>query len=181
MIVVGIDPGTQKTGYAVLKMEPGRYSIVDAGAWRLVRGSARPVLGVRLEELFDRVTELFEKWNPRLIGLEKAVAFKNIGSALVLAEARGTVRLAAHRALDRAESRLIEISPTRVKRSATGSGGSKKASVERVLGYRFPELSRLTSGELPHDAYDAIAIAWTAWLDGRANTRSKAGAKTGKG
>lgn len=171
MIVIGIDPGTVKAGFAVLRAEPGKVSIEEVGAWRLVGGGARPPIGTRLEELFERVTALFEKWNPRFIGLEKAVAFKNVSSVLTLAEARGVVRLAAHCSLVRAEDRLIEISPTRVKRSATGFGGSKKGSVEKVLALRFPQLSRLTSGELPHDAYDAVAIAWTAWLDGRTKAR----------
>jgi crossover junction endodeoxyribonuclease RuvC len=171
VIVVGIDPGTQKVGYAVLKAEPGRVTVVDVGVWRLVRGGSRPALGLRLEELFEHATMLFEKWNPRLIGLEKAVAFKSVPAALTLAEARGVVRLAAHTILDRAEARMVEISPTRVKRSATGTGTAKKGAVTKLVGLRFPELSGLTSGELPHDAYDAVAIAWSAWIDGRGKAR----------
>ena len=163
MIVVGIDPGTRKTGYAVLRAIPRHVELLDLGVWG--RAADDRPLGDRLEDIHQRASALFKEWNPRWIGLEKAVAFKNIPSALTLSEARGVLRLAAHQSLDRSDQRLVELSPTRIKKSAVGSGSAAKAGVEKALRLRFPELKNLTERDIPHDAFDALAIAWTVWVD----------------
>src|SRR5687767_9570500 len=117
MRIVGIDPGSQRCGYAVIDMNGASGSIRDIGVWDLMAGSkGRPALGDRLEKLHAHCLELLVKHNPHFIGLEKAITFKNVQSALVLSEARGVIRLAAHQKLEKAHERLVEISPTAVKK-----------------------------------------------------------------
>lgn len=169
MIVVGFDPGTQRTGYAVLEISASIPRLLELGIWDLMGSSrAAPPLGTRLEQLFDEASRFVERWNPARIGLERAVTFRNPLSALKLSEARGIVRLAAHRVLASAEERIIEISPTRVKKHATALGMAGKQDVQRVLALRFGNLGVLAEGkELAADAFDALAVAWSAWVESR--------------
>jgi crossover junction endodeoxyribonuclease RuvC len=159
MIVVGIDPGSRLCGYAVINVHHTSMTVLEAGTWRLFEKNA---LGFRLERLHALISELFQKFNPRLVGLEKAVVFKNIPSALVLSEARGVIRLAAFQSLESAEQRLIEISPTEVKRTGTGSGKSSKKTLEKLMSMRFGRLPLEYNAS--SDTFDAIAIAWTTWI-----------------
>lgn len=165
MIVAGLDPGSRRAGYAVLRVGAGSMEILEMGAWDLFK-VAGPDLGDRLTELHRQATLFFKKHNPQIIGLEKAVAFKNISSALKLSEARGVIRLAAHQVLAQAGERFAELSPTAVKRSASGLGFGSKETVERALRLRFPQsrafLEAAESGTIAHDAFDAVAIAWAA-------------------
>jgi len=165
VIILGIDPGSQRTGFAVLESSKSGFEVREVGVIELVSGRHRPPLGSRLEKLFDEISALTERWNPRWIGFEKAVSFRNVASAFQLSEARGVVRLALHRGLDQAEERIVEISPTRIKKFATGSGAAEKSAVVKGVALRFPGLSRLTVEALPYDAYDALAIAYSAWLE----------------
>ncbi len=181
MILIGLDPGTQRTGYAVLKVDSrplSQFELIEVGAWDLLKLSGsksddRSSLGIRLELLYQLSEELFEKHNPRWIGLEKAVAHKNIPSALKLSEARGVLRLAAYKSLASADSRLIELSPTQVKKDASGFGVASKSDVRRVLLLRFPQFSKQLSADkhLLADAYDALAIALSCWVSTRRQSR----------
>jgi crossover junction endodeoxyribonuclease RuvC len=162
VIVAGLDPGSRRAGYAVLRMDSHSMEIITMGSWDLVK-SAGPDFGDRLTELHSLATNFFKEYNPHVIGLEKAVAFKNVSSAFKLSEARGVIRLAAHQVLAEVSRRLVEISPTEVKRSAAGLGFSSKESIEKALRLRFPSSRAfLESSTEHHDAFDAVAIAWAA-------------------
>ena len=169
MIIVGIDPGTRVTGYAVIQFGRDQslssFKILEFGSWALIQSKQDNFLGDRLEKLYDLSTELFKKWNPHLIALEKAVTFKNVQSSLKLSEARGVIRLAACKTLAQAPRRFIELSPTQVKKNSAGLGGAKKSDISRVLKLRFAK--DMTGGFAPKktaDAYDAVAVAWSGWV-----------------
>lgn len=160
-IVLGLDPGTRKTGYCVLEVSQ-KLKILDWGVWKL-----NPLLslGNRLEELFDHSSLMIKKWNPQIVGIEKAVVFKNIPSSLTLSEARGVLRLAVYSHLGEANKRLVELSPTLVKKSNTGKGVASKDDMKRSLGFRWG--LNFASEEYKHfssDAFDALAIATSAWV-----------------
>ena len=183
MIVAGLDPGSRRAGFAVLRMDSHAMEIISMGSWDLMK-VAGPDLGERLAELHRLAVVFFKTHNPRVIGLEKAVAFKNISSALKLSEARGVIRIAGHQVLAEASRRFIELSPTEVKRSAAGLGFSSKESVEKALRLRFPGSrafldaavqSENVSGKIAHDAFDAVAIAWAA--NARSRLSSMKGAR----
>ncbi len=171
MKVVGIDPGTQRVGFAVLEVGlKEKPRILDLGVWDLIRAlkksSDRPAMAERLELLYENSAALFEKWNPTIIGLEKAVVFKNPASSLALSEARGVIRLASQKVLAESHKRWIEMSPTQAKRMSSGFGQSKKLDLKRILGLRFQESVNefFRDENILIDAFDAVAIAWTAWV-----------------
>lgn len=173
MKIIGIDPGTRYCGFAVLEVAGTQVKIADIGVWDLV-GREKIPLGVRLEQLHREAGAFFQKWNPHLIGLEYAVHHKNVKSAMVLSEARGILRLAAHQKLDQAEARIKELSPTAVKKHAAGWGNSKKEDVSRILSFRFQGLKEfLDDANFRLDALDALGIAWTTWILHRSQIKTK--------
>lgn len=175
MIVLGLDPGSRKCGFCVLDIQNSGMKILQAGTWNLMSGNAKRPLGSRLEKLAVCISELLEVHNPRLVGLEKSVAFKNIPSAMTLSEARGVLRLKIYEKLSRACERLVELSPTEIKRVATGSGASNKGAVEKMLLLRFQQLSQDAAFDaMGSDGFDALAIAWTAWIVHNKRNGSKA-------
>jgi crossover junction endodeoxyribonuclease RuvC len=162
MIVLGLDPGTRRCGFAVLLIKNSKFDVMEAGTWKLAEKLS---LGKRLEQLHTNARALLERHNPHIIGLEKAVAFKNIPSALTLSEARGILRLAMFQSLEDVEQRLVELSPTQVKRSASGSGRASKSALQKIVNWRFPALQSLDGAAAKNsDTFDAVAIAWTAWI-----------------
>lgn len=163
MKVLGLDPGTRKTGFCVLEITgTQKLEILDWGVWQF---SATLSLGDRLEKLFLESSSLLKKWNPQIVGLEKAVVFKNIPSSLTLSEARGVLRLAIYSHLAEATARLVELSPTLVKKSNTGKGTADKDEMRRSLGFRWGlNLASETYRSFSSDAFDALAIATSASL-----------------
>jgi crossover junction endodeoxyribonuclease RuvC len=164
-IALGLDPGTRRTGFCVLEVcatHRQGLKILDWGVWNF---SATLSLGERLENLFEQSSILIQKWNPQVVGIEKAVVFKNIPSSLTLSEARGVLRLAVYSSLADATKRLVELSPTLVKKSNTGKGGASKDDIKRSLGFRWG--LNFASEEYKNfsaDAFDALAIATSAVL-----------------
>ncbi|MEO5667218.1 MAG: crossover junction endodeoxyribonuclease RuvC [Bdellovibrionota bacterium] len=173
MIVVGIDPGIRSVGWSVIDCDlRGGAKLVDMGAWDLSK--LGPSVGTRLERLHEESVVLIQKWNPRFVGLEKAVNFKNVDSAFKLSEARAVIRLACYQNLADMDERMIEISPTAIKKHASGSGRSTKDDMLRTLKLRFANLDEwMASSEkkLPHDAIDALGISWTTWVRVRQKIR----------
>lgn len=164
MIIVGVDPGIRRLGLSVLEVKSRDLVIRDLEVLHVDKVSDS--VGERLEYIHEEVGARFREWNPRWVGLEKAVNFKNVESAFKLTEARGVIRLACYQLLGQADSRIIELSPTAVKRECSGSGASTKENLQKVLRMQFPQLESWVeeSGKkLTHDAYDALAIAWTTW------------------
>ncbi len=163
--ILGIDPGTRKAGYCVIQLAGANtqsLKILEWGVWNL---NDRLSLGERLEILFTEASSLLKKWNPQIVGLEKAVVFKNVPSALTLSEARGVLRLAIYSELAEASQRLVELSPTLIKKSTTGRGLATKEEIKRSLGFRWGlNFASETLKNFSADAFDALAIATSAAL-----------------
>ena len=146
-IVLGIDPGTRRTGFAVLRAWAGRLESLGLGVielpreWPLVR---------RLAQLGDAMGELVQAHRPDEVSMEQAIYAQNPRTALVLGQARGVLVYAAARA----GLAIHEYSPREVKRAVSGNGNASKEQVQgmvgRLLGLSRPPVS---------DAADAAAMA----------------------
>jgi len=145
MISFGVDPGSQRTGWAAVRVEGSRLFVVDYGVIAL-RGDLPARLGTLFEELSDRL----EATRPQVAALESVFHHKNPRSALTLGQARGVALLALQRALGACR----EISPAEVKKAVTGRGRADKDQVQHMIKALLG-LSSLP----PPDAADALAIA----------------------
>jgi crossover junction endodeoxyribonuclease RuvC len=144
--VLGIDPGSTRTGFGVLDEDGGREpSLVGAGVIQAGRGS----MPARLARILDGLERVLREFRPAEVAMEEVFHARNARSALVLGQARGVALAVA----GRAGLPVHEYAPSRIKQTVAGHGAADKESVRRVL--------ELCLGEAPAapDASDAVAIA----------------------
>ncbi len=149
MIILGIDPGSRKTGFAVISSENNRYDVVDFGTIFLTEIKSMPL---KLVRIFDRVGGLFDKYKITSVAVEAGYYGKNAQSAYKLGYARSAAVLAA--ALRNVD--VTEYSPRKVKQAVTGNGNASKVQVKYMVG------KLLSDGEkhdFREDEADACAVA----------------------
>jgi len=152
--IIGIDPGTVVTGYAVIvkdKRRPLQASVEELGTFRK-RG--RLDTRQRIVEIYRRVAELMHRYQPRTAVIEKAFFGINAASALKLGEARGAIFCACRNMSP--GIKLVEVAPTQVKQHIAGSGNASKQQVAGALA----KMLKLNLDRVPHDVTDALALAF---------------------
>ncbi len=149
MRVLGIDPGLNRTGYAVIERGRRGPAIREGG---ILGSTTSAPLAVRLRELADGLREVLDEFTPEAVALEQVFSTGRFPkSALLMAHARGAMLLTvAERGIP-----VAHYTPTQIKRMLTGSGRANKeqmqSAVRRELGLeKTPE---------PHDVADAVAAA----------------------
>ncbi len=150
MRILGVDPGSRATGWAVVSLDPA-LALVAAG---VLRPEASAPLVVRLAALHAGLLAVVDREAPELAAVERVFAGVNPQSLITLGEARGALLLAlVTRGLP-----VEEITPAEVKRAVTGTGAAEKEQVRRMVAALLP--SRPASPRrLALDAADAAAVA----------------------
>jgi crossover junction endodeoxyribonuclease RuvC len=149
-IILGIDPGLDRTGYAVIKMPAAR--VLDAG---IIRSSPDSPLAPRLVEINDGIQEVLSDHRVNLVAVEDLFAhYAHPRTAILMGHARGVVLLAAARR----GIELVSILPTKIKKTLTGNGHASKQQMQRAVMATL----RLQKPPEPPDVADALAIAWCA-------------------
>ena len=158
--IMGIDPGSQKSGIAYISSKtlypfsPGDFKLIDVFT---LSSKANVSFNKRIAMFHSAVYELLLEFKPNLCALETCFLGKNPQSALKLGMVRGAIISAVYRL----DIPLYEIAPTKVKRIITGNGRAKKEevaeSLKRLIHCNFDGLS--------HDASDALAIALSCGLE----------------
>lgn len=147
--ILGIDPGLQTTGYAVIEPSDAGPRIAEAG---VVRSEAEGDLAKRVRVLYDGIAEVLDQLKPGVMVVEQLYAhYDHPRTAILMAHARGAYFLAgAQRGID-----VVSYSATRIKKVVTGSGRAGKeqmqAAITRELGLAKPPE--------PHDVADALGVA----------------------
>lgn len=148
MRILGIDPGSRVTGWAILDVDGWTRVLVGHG---VVRPASGLDLAGRLAHLAAGLREVLLAHGPDACAVEQVFSAKNARSALVLGHARGIALLVA------AESGVPvhEYTALQVKQAVTGYGRAEKGQVQRALAVQLglPSLPR------PVDASDALAVA----------------------
>jgi len=149
MRVIGIDCGTEYTGYGVVEQtDSGELRSLAVGAIRL---SPREPLPLRLERIFSKLSELIAAYRPELVAIEDVFYSVNVKSALRLGHVRGVAMLAAAAA----GLEVCEYAPLAIKSAVVGYGRAEKSQVQEMVA----RLLRLPEVPEPADAADALAIA----------------------
>lgn len=148
MIIIGIDPGTQITGYGIIKCIDGACRAIDYGC---VRPPASLKLSDRYLIISNGVDELLEKYRPDVLVVETQYVHKNVQSAIKLGMARGIVIVAAKRR----GLAIFEYTPAKAKCAVVGNGRASKAQVQGMVKL----LLNLDEIPSPEDAADALALA----------------------
>jgi crossover junction endodeoxyribonuclease RuvC len=145
--VLGIDPGYDRLGLAVIEGDASRPTHIWSECVTPPKGTAE----MRLAHVYRAVSEAIETYAPSSIALETLFFSSNKKSALSVAEARGAVLAAA----GAHHLPILEFSPGTVKLAVTGHGSADKKAIERMI----PHLISLPVKKRLDDEFDAIAIA----------------------
>jgi crossover junction endodeoxyribonuclease RuvC len=146
MRVLGLDPGSRRTGWGVVERYGERLICVAHDVVTLGDGG----LATRLAVLHDELQRVVRTYEPAACAVEGLFKHRNAKSALVLAHARGICLLAAAAA----GVPVVEYSPARVKRSITGNGAATKERVGDMVARALA-----VEGQVATDAADALAVA----------------------
>ena len=148
MRVLGIDPGSDTTGWGVLDGDNRRYRLVEYGAIKCSLGQR---FSTRLLQISNNIEEIITRLQPDACAIEDGFLATNVKVTLKLGQVRGVAILAA----ERAALQIHEYSPRRVKQTVVGYGNAEKSQVQEMVRM----LLSLPSVPQPHDAADALAVA----------------------
>ncbi|MDP3724965.1 MAG: crossover junction endodeoxyribonuclease RuvC [Nanoarchaeota archaeon] len=147
MVILGIDPGTTRVGYGLIRKEAGGLQHLASGLFPIPPGD----LSSRLFSLHAEAKKMLVSARPDRAGIEQLYFFKNQKTAIEVAEARGVLLFT----LAEAGVPIVEITPLQVKLGVAGSGNASKKAVASMV-FRF---LGITPRSLPDDVTDALAVA----------------------
>ncbi|MFA6423632.1 MAG: crossover junction endodeoxyribonuclease RuvC [Patescibacteria group bacterium] len=151
MIILGIDPGTATTGYALIECIDNHHTkLICADAILTPTGQK---LEHRLEEIYNSITTLIKNYKPDALAIEALFFARNVKTAISVSHARGVMILAG--AVNQVP--VFEYTPLQIKQAVTGYGKADKKQVIQMLKY-FIKNQELTTQD---DTCDAIACALT--------------------
>lgn len=146
-ITLGIDPGTARLGYGVIRggLQP---KLIDAG---LIETWPDEPMADRLVTLYEGVQELLAEFSPDVLAVEQLFFARNVTTAISVGQARGVVILAAAQA----KVPVAEYTPSEIKHAIAGYGKADKPQMQEMVRMIL-KLSRVPQ---PDDAADALAVA----------------------
>ena len=148
MVTLGIDPGYAIVGVGVVESTGNAHKLLGYGA---VTTEAHKSLPERLDEIYDGIRQMIDRYKPEAVSIEELFFNTNITTGIAVAESRGVILLACrHAGLP-----IYEYTPLQVKQAICGYGRAEKKQVmemtRRLLG--LEKIPR------PDDAADALALA----------------------
>lgn len=150
MTVLGIDPGTTGMGYALLALDADPPRLLGCGLVAVARELSN---ADRLLAIANALDALIAEHTPASLALERLFFNKNAKTAMAVSEARGVALLCGARA----GLAISEYTPQEVKQSVTGSGGSDKKAVQKLLVHILKLDAPITDDNIA----DAVAVALT--------------------
>jgi len=143
--ILGLDPGSRRTGFGVVDCRDGRLTLLAQGC--LDVSAAAPA--ARLRVIFEGLAALFGEHTPGEVAIERVFVSRNVDSALKLGQARGAALCAVPGGVP-----VFEYAPRAIKLALVGSGGAEKFQVAHMVRVLLG-----VPGPLTADAADALAVA----------------------
>jgi len=143
--ILGLDPGSRRTGYGLIECTGGNNTQLAHGCI----ATAGATLAQRLRQIFEGVQALIERYQPDEVAIERVFVNRNVDSALKLGHARGAALCAVPTAMP-----VFEYAPRAIKLAIVGFGGAEKTQVAHMIRAVLNVQGRLSA-----DASDALAVA----------------------
>ncbi len=151
MVILGIDPGYARAGWGVVKKDKqGKLSPLDYGC--IETHKSKNYAG-RLQNLSLAIDKIIDKFKPTTLAIEELFFFKNLKTAIKVAESRGVILAKAFEK----NVHLQEFTPLQIKQAITGYGRADKNQIQQMVKLNL-KLKQLPK---PDDAADALAVALT--------------------
>jgi crossover junction endodeoxyribonuclease RuvC len=149
MLALGIDPGTESTGYGIVSEDDA--GVLSAISFGVIKTSKNQAAERRLKIIHEELSKIIFLNRPDSAAVEKLFFQKNVTNAIAVGQARGVILLA----LCEAKVNISEYTPNEVKQCVTGYGAADKKQVQEMVRI----LLNLKDTPKPDDAADALAIA----------------------
>lgn len=149
MIILGIDPGSRRAGFGVIKVSGRKFEYLDSG---VMKYDHEKTFLDRLGIIYTSCEELVEKYQPDHISCESLIYVKSIPALSKLAQARGSMIAAFMKSH---QGKVFEYSPNLIKTTVSGHGHADKTSIEKAMMMLFGNKIKFET----HDASDALATA----------------------
>ncbi len=147
--VLGIDPGTNITGYGLVAFAGADATVVEAGT---IRPPAKGELAQRITHIYADLCEILDEHTPDAVGIEQIYAhYAHPRTAITMAHVRGVILLACQQR----EIPILHQAATQVKKALTGNGQASKRQMQLAV----QSICQLDEPPEPADVADAIAIA----------------------
>ena len=154
-IVMGIDPGTNVMGYAILRVQGNKSEMVAFGVIELKKYASHYL---KLGKIFERVLSIIDSYHPDELAIEAPFFGKNVQSMLKLGRAQGVAICAA---IQR-DIPITEYEPSKIKMAITGNGAASKQQVAAMLQRMLNISDEIMTLQL--DATDALAAAYCHFI-----------------
>lgn len=148
MIILGIDPGSRKAGYALIDVQGKKISYIASG---VLKYDHVDEFLERLGMIYETCSELSDRFKPDEVSIEALIYVKSVDALSKLAQARGAMIAAFSRSH---KGRIFEYAPNAIKSSVTGHGHADKESINKAMTMMFGQIKFKTA-----DESDALAIA----------------------
>ncbi len=153
MIILGIDPGTARVGYGVVKKVKTKFCCLGYGLIKTTPNFSTPD---RLKKINNDLSKIIKKYQPNALIVENLYFFINAKTIMPVSQAKGVILLTA------AKNKIpaFQITPLEVKMTITGFGRAEKTLVQK----KIKKILKLKEIPKPDDVADALAIALTFFL-----------------
>lgn len=148
MIILGIDPGSRKAGYALIDVQGKKISYLASG---IMKYDQVDEFLERLGMIYESCSQLMDRYKPDEIAIEALIYVKSVEALSKLAQARGAMIAAFSHAK---KGQIFEYAPNAIKSSVAGHGHADKESIDKAMTMMFGKINFKTS-----DESDALAIA----------------------
>ncbi len=149
-VILGIDPGYDRLGWAIAVPNQGSWHKVELGCIETNRDQS---LAKRYQQLEQNLQKVIDQHQPTQAAVETLFFAQNTTTALKVAEVRGII-LAI---LIRNQLKIEQYNPMKIKQTVTGNGKADKKAVEKMIRLEF----KLNQDQILDDAIDALAVAFT--------------------
>ncbi|KKQ75047.1 MAG: Crossover junction endodeoxyribonuclease RuvC [Candidatus Woesebacteria bacterium GW2011_GWB1_38_5b] len=156
MIILGIDPGTATTGYGLLQIRNNDLHVIDFG---LIETDKNGTPELRLLSIHEKMTELFIKYTPHVVAIEKLFFAANTKTAMRVGQAQGVMFLCAAQY----KVKIFEYAPATIKKVVSGNGRADKKNMQKSIRKILGAGIRSKPKKKSHfdNAADALAVALT--------------------
>ena len=155
MIIMGVDPGVARLGYAFIeiKKKGGESKAIDYGC---IITTPDLCPGDRLKKINNELNKLIKKYQPKIMAVENLFFFKNLKTAMPVSQAKGVILLTAAKK----KIPVYEFTPLQMKMAITGYGKAEKKQVQKMIQTMLNlEEKPKDKNKRKDDATDALGIA----------------------
>ena len=150
MIILGIDPGYALAGWGIIKKKGQQLEFIACGCFETPKNMPH---ANRLKTLSDELQKVIKKYKPEILAIEELFFFKNLKTAIKVAESKGVILTTAMNS----KMKIEEFTPLQIKQAVVGYGRADKNQVGQMVKL----ILNLKSVPQPDDAADAVAVAIT--------------------